>query len=86
MRKTGAADRPVPAQVVMPRMGFPPKVIAQAFEDDGEARPLLITVWVGHVEMSKSLVNGGSLAEMVSKRMINKLPNIKIHQDGNQWT
>ena len=87
LKKSAAPAQP--AMAVMSHQGqrgngsFPPAVTAQAHQDDGKARPIFITAWVDHLRMSRTLVDGGSLVELISLRMVNKLPHIPVEADGH---
>ena len=62
----------------------PPKVTAQAYEDDGQSRPVMITAWVHAAKMSRTLLDGGSVVELISERKINSIkPRPYVHTDGH---
>ncbi len=58
-------------------------VIAQAYEDDGESKPVMITSWVNSLRMPRTLLDGGSLIELVNEKKVNVMrPRPQIHTDG----
>ena len=62
---------------------FPPKVTARALEDDGWAAPIYVSAWVEHLKCPNTLIDNGSIMEIMSQHVMNKFPNIKVHTDGN---
>jgi hypothetical protein len=82
---------PAPANAVIPRenrlygaqAAFPPAITARAREDDGQAKPLFVTSWIDNIKCPKTLIDGGSLVELISLRVMNQLPHIPIHTDGH---
>ncbi|KAL8653490.1 MAG: hypothetical protein Q9210_002067 [Variospora velana] len=73
--------QPQQASAVMAAAALlPPPVTAFAYDDDGQSVPLMITSWVGDQKLTKSLLEGGSLVELISKKKLNKLdPRPKIY-------
>ncbi|KAL8825271.1 MAG: hypothetical protein Q9170_007862, partial [Blastenia crenularia] len=62
---------------------MPPPITAFAYEDDGKSTPLMITSWVGNQKFAKTLLDGGSLVELIGKKKLNKIdPRPKIYGDG----
>lgn len=62
---------------------LPPPITAHALEDDGLSQPLMIKSWIGSVRCDKTLLDGGSVVELISQKKINSLrPSPKIYEDG----
>lgn len=61
----------------------PPTVTAHAFDDDGQSQPFMITAWIGSVKLPRTLIDGGSLVELVSRLKLQAInPPPQIHTDG----
>lgn len=61
----------------------PPPITAKVSEDDGMSIPLMISSWVLNQHLSRTLLDGGSLVELLSKRFIHKMkPRPTIQRDG----
>ena len=61
----------------------PPTVTAHAFDDDGQSQPFMITAWIGSVKLPRTLIDGGSLVELVSRLKLQAMnPPPQIHTDG----
>ena len=61
-----------------------PNITAHAFDDDGNTQPLMVTAWVGDVKFERTLIDGGSIVEIISSRMLKKMsPPPHIHHDGH---
>ena len=50
---------------------LPPHITARALDDDRQAGPLFITAWVEHNKFPQTLIDGGSLVELISARSMN---------------
>lgn len=71
------------AMAAMPQ-AYPPIVTAHAHEDDGQSQPLMTTAWVGGVKFEKTLLDGGSIVELVSGRKLRTMnPPPHIFTDGH---
>jgi hypothetical protein len=57
-----------------------PVVRTEALEDDGRAVPMFVSSWVGNVHFPRTLVDGGSLVELLAERVVQKL-NLTVHKD-----
>ena len=61
----------------------PPAITTQALEDDGKSQPLMITSWIGAVKIVNTLIDGGSIVELVNRLKLLKMsPPPPIHTDG----
>ena len=61
----------------------PPAVVAHAFDDDGQSQPFMITAWIGTVKLPRTLIDGGSLVELVSRaKLLAMTPPPRVHTDG----
>lgn len=77
---------PVPAQnksVTMANSALPPPITANAYEDDGLSRPLMVEAWTTDLRLPKTLLDGGSLVELFNRKSLRKM-KIKpfIYTDG----
>ena len=62
----------------------PPEVTAHAQEDDGQSQPVMITSWIGAVKLTNTLLDGGSVVELVNRRKLQTMkPPPSIHSDGH---
>lgn len=62
----------------------PPVITSRAHEDDGESQPVMVTAWVNDLQMPKILLDGGSMVELISRSLINKMnPRPLIFRDGH---
>lgn len=62
----------------------PPEVSARAYEDDGQSQPLMVTSWIGNVRMAKTLLDGGSIVELINHRKLLRMePAPYVHTDGH---
>lgn len=78
------ATAPIPIEEAMSNAIMrAPKVTAKALEDDGEIAPVFITTWIGNVQVNWSLVDNGSVIEVISKRLAMKIPKLEVQHDGN---
>ena len=60
----------------------PPPITAKVSEDDWMSLPLMISSWVFNQHLSKTLLDGGSLVELFSKRFIRGMkPRSAIQKD-----
>ena len=61
----------------------PPTIIAHAFDDDRQSQPFMITAWIGTVKLPRTLIDGGSLVELVSRTKLQSMtPPPRVHTDG----
>ena len=60
---------------------LPPTVTSMALPDDGEASPMFCTAWLGSIKASRTLIDTGSIVDIVSERMLNQLPKQMVHSD-----
>ena len=62
----------------------PPEITAHAYDDDGQSQPLMMTAWIGSVNPTKTLLDGGSTVELVNRRKLQAMtPQPRIHTDGH---
>lgn len=83
-KTTGTNTIAAPSGAVMSAAALhPPPVTAQAFDDDGESKPVMITSWVHSLKLPRTLLDGGSLVELISEKKVNSMrPRPQIHTDG----
>ena len=48
----------------------PPTIISKAHDDDGKSQPLIITAWVNNMQLKKTLLDGGSMVELISRALV----------------
>ncbi len=73
----------VQASMTISAAVLPPEVTARAYEDDGLSKPLMINSWIGTQRLPKSLLDGGSLVELLNRKVYNKMkPKPRIWTDG----
>lgn len=61
----------------------PPVITSRAHDDDG-SQPIMVTAWVNDLQMPKTLLDGGSMVELISRSLINKMnPRPLIFRDGH---
>ena len=78
-----AADKAPGHAVLAASAILPPPVTANAFEDDGESKPVMITSWVHSLRLPRTLLDGGSLVELINEKRVNAIrPRPTIHTDG----
>lgn len=59
-------------------------ITARAHEDDDQSQLLMVTSWVGMVKLNKTLLNGGSIVELVNRRKLLAMDSPpRIHADGH---
>ena len=51
----------------------PPDITARAYDDDGQSKPVMITAWIHAIKLLKTLLDGDSLVELMSRRMLNQI-------------
>lgn len=56
------------AKVVM----TPPVITSQAHDVDGESQPMMITAWINDLQMPKTLLDGSSMVELISRLLVEK--------------
>lgn len=62
----------------------PPVITSRAHDDDGESQPVMITAWVNDLRMPKTLLDGGSMVELISRSLVKKMsPRPLIFRDGH---
>ncbi len=60
-----------------------PSMTARVLEDDGMSFPFMISSWVLNQHLSKTLLDGGSLVELLSRRFVRGMkPRPAIQRDG----
>ncbi|KKZ67352.1 hypothetical protein EMCG_06961 [[Emmonsia] crescens] len=65
----------------------PPEVVSDALDDDGKAEALFVTTWVGDVRIPATLIDSGSLVELIAERVVTRNPQWKIHRvQPNLWS
>ena len=63
---------------------LPPDVTARAYEDDGQSKPVMITSWIKALKLVKTLLDGGSLVELLGRKKLNQMhPRPKVYTDGH---
>ena len=61
----------------------PPPVTAPAYDDDGRSKPVLITSWIGNSKLTRTLLDGGSVVELISGKLVRSIkPRPIIYTDG----
>ena len=61
----------------------PPPILAKAHEDDGQSQPLMVTSWVGAIKLERTLLDGGSIIELINRRrLLTMEPPPYTHTDG----
>lgn len=62
----------------------PPVITSRAHDDDGGSQPVMVTAWVNDLQMPKTLLDGGSMVELISRSLISKMnPRPLIFRDGH---
>ncbi len=60
-----------------------PSITARVLENDGMSLPLMISSWVLNQHLSKTLLDGGSLVELLSRQFVRRIkPRPAIQRDG----
>ncbi|KAI9882298.1 MAG: hypothetical protein M1823_005958 [Watsoniomyces obsoletus] len=59
----------------------PPPITANALKDDNQARAIFITSWIGKERLDRTLVDGGSMVELVSQHILDKLNDVPVHHN-----
>ena len=60
-----------------------PTITARALEDDGRSSPLMVTAWIHQTKLPRTLLDGGSLIELISQKAVNRLqPSPYVFSDG----
>ena len=90
VKRTTEASNPI---AVPPNQGnvatlaaalIPPEINARAYEDDGQSQPVMIVSWIEGTKLWKTLLDGGSLVELLSRKKLNQLnPRPKVHTNGH---
>ena len=61
----------------------PPPVTAHAYDDDGKSKPVLITSWIGTTKLPRTLLDGGSVVELISEKLVKSIkPRPIVYTDG----
>jgi len=61
-----------------------PVITARAHDDDGRSAPLMVTSWVNQHCLPRTLLDGGSLIELISRKALSRIqPSPRIRTDGN---
>ncbi|QQK42212.1 hypothetical protein Pdw03_6113 [Penicillium digitatum] len=50
-----------------------PAVTSEALEDDGRSSPMVVEAWIGDKKIPRTLLDGGSLVELISERMAGQI-------------
>ena len=58
-------------------------VTSMALSDDGEASSMFCTAWLESIKASRTLIDTGSIVDIVSERMLNQLLKQMVHLDGH---
>lgn len=83
VRKASGATSALSNSVLAASVTISPPVTAQAYEDDGESKPIMIISWVNSLRMPRTLLDGGSLVELVNEKKVNAMRSrSQIHTDG----
>ena len=70
--------------LVLAAAATPPPITTQAYEDDGQSQPVMIVAWIRNLRLMKVLLDGGSLVELMSRRVVRRMkPPPPIYNDGN---
>ena len=65
-----------PAQAVLSAaVMFPPQITTHAYDDDRRSTPLMMTLWIDHTRMLRTLLDGGSLIKLISQKAIHRMKN-----------
>ncbi|KAI9882599.1 MAG: hypothetical protein M1823_005646, partial [Watsoniomyces obsoletus] len=59
----------------------PPVVSTKAHQDDNQASLFFITAWVNDNPVDNTLVDGGSMVDLISSRVVNQMPGTPIRRD-----
>lgn len=60
-----------------------PEITAYAYEDDGLSQPVMITSWVYSTNLVKTLLDGGSLVELLSRKKLDQMrPRPRVYTNG----
>ena len=51
----------------------PPTVTLKAHDGDGKSQPLMITTWVNNMQLKKTLLDGGSMVELISRALVKQM-------------
>lgn len=77
-------DTVPPANAALYGQEIAPVVTARAHDDDGRSAPLMVTSWINQQCLPRTLLDGGSLIELISRKSLNKMqPMPRIRTDGN---
>lgn len=81
--KPSKRGRKIAAVVPMPR---PPRIETLAYEDlDSDVVCLYIEVWIGDYAISKTLVDSGSVVELINRNVVDQL-KLKVYDMPETWT
>jgi len=61
-----------------------PQVTAAALDDDGRAAPMFISSWIGDVQLPKTLVDGGSLVELIAEKVVPRIKATVYSDEGRE--
>ena len=77
-------EAPDPSGAVLSAAAMmPPPVTARAYDDDGKSKPVLITSWIGNSKLTRTLLDGGSVVELISEKLVKSIkPRPIIYTDG----
>ena len=60
---------------------LPLTVTSIILSDDEEASLMFYTAWLESIKASRTLINTGSIVNIVSEHMLNQLPKQMVHSD-----
>ena len=75
------ATVPVTKALVLSILQKLPKITAKSQKDNNKAASIYITAWMEKVMVMITLVDKGTMVDLVSSRVIKQLPHIKVYKD-----
>ena len=60
------------ASVIANSILSPPPITTGVYENDGQSQPLMILSWVRDLPLTRTLLDGGSLLDLLNKRLMLK--------------
>lgn len=80
--KTKNTPQEVPPATSSNAVLHPPPITSSACDDNGLSQPLMVTSWVRDSCFQKTLLDGGSLVELINRKLVMKMrPRHKIFSD-----
>ena len=61
-----------------------PAVTSEALEDDGRSSPMFVEAWIGDKKILRTLLDGGSLVELISERMASQISACTYVDNGKE--